>query len=104
MSATLDPQLKRALAERIRYYNELGIYDFYRREAPVDGAGIGPESSASTTIREIQPEQRDQMTPRTKAAVAVPIEEAELFEVANPRPESRVADPAKALRIIREDL
>ena len=31
MSPTLDPQLKRALADRIRYYNELGIYDFYRR-------------------------------------------------------------------------
>src|SRR6266853_2357163 len=32
MSRTLDPQLRRALTERIRYYNELGIYDFYRRE------------------------------------------------------------------------
>ncbi len=32
MTITLDPQLKRALADRIRYYNELGIYDFYRRE------------------------------------------------------------------------
>ena len=32
MSPTLDPQLKRALADRIRYYNELGIYDFYRRD------------------------------------------------------------------------
>jgi uracil-DNA glycosylase family 4 len=29
----LTPQLKRALADRIRYYNELGIYDFYRRES-----------------------------------------------------------------------
>jgi uracil-DNA glycosylase len=28
----LDSQLKRALADRIRYYNELGIYDFYRRQ------------------------------------------------------------------------
>ena len=34
MPSTLDPQLKRALAERIRYYNELGIYDFYRRDSP----------------------------------------------------------------------
>jgi uracil-DNA glycosylase family 4 len=30
----LTPQLKRALADRLRYYNELGIYDFYRRESP----------------------------------------------------------------------
>src|SRR5882762_11450008 len=28
----LDPELRRELANRIRYYNELGIYDFYRRE------------------------------------------------------------------------
>lgn len=32
MPRTIDPQLRRALTERIRYYNELGIYDFYRRE------------------------------------------------------------------------
>ena len=32
MSRPLDPQLRRALTERIRYYNELGIYDFYRRK------------------------------------------------------------------------
>ena len=35
MAGVLDPQLKRALAERVRYYNELGIYDFYRREPAV---------------------------------------------------------------------
>ena len=28
-----NPDLRHALAERVRYYNELGIYDFYRREA-----------------------------------------------------------------------
>jgi uracil-DNA glycosylase family 4 len=31
MSSTLDPQLRRALADRVRYYNDLGIYDFYRK-------------------------------------------------------------------------
>jgi uracil-DNA glycosylase family 4 len=30
----LDPQMRRGLTDRIRYYNELGIYDFYRRQAP----------------------------------------------------------------------
>jgi uracil-DNA glycosylase family 4 len=29
----LTPQLKRALIDRLRYYNELGIYDFYHRES-----------------------------------------------------------------------
>ena len=32
MASTLDPELRRALADRVRYYHELGIYDFYRRE------------------------------------------------------------------------
>jgi uracil-DNA glycosylase family 4 len=32
----LTPQLKRAVADRIRYYNDLGIYDFYRRESTED--------------------------------------------------------------------
>ena len=81
----LDPQLKRSLAERVRFYHELGIYDFYRRP-------INPE---------LQPEQREDM-PRSQAAVAVPIQEEDLF--AGPKPESRIADPAKSLRIIREDL
>jgi len=31
MPRTLDPELRSALAARIRYYNEMGIYDFYRR-------------------------------------------------------------------------
>ena len=31
MPEPLDPQTRRALAERLRYYNDLGIYDFYRR-------------------------------------------------------------------------
>jgi uracil-DNA glycosylase len=29
----LTPQLKRALTDRIRYYYDLGIYDFYRRDS-----------------------------------------------------------------------
>ena len=62
MPRTLDPQLKSALAERIRYYRELGIYDFYQR--PVAGPTV--ESS-----QELQLESRDDMTPKSKAAVAV---------------------------------
>jgi uracil-DNA glycosylase family 4 len=44
MSRTLDPQLRRALTERIRYYNELGIYDFYRHE-PIAELPHEPEAS-----------------------------------------------------------
>ena len=36
VSMPIDPQLKRALTDRIRYYNELGIYDFYRRQTKLE--------------------------------------------------------------------
>ncbi len=97
MPEILDPQLKRDLSERIRYYNEMGIYDFYRRN-PVDDIPLA-------TTPEIHPEQRDLMTPRAKAAVTAPlVTETELFEIANPRSESGVTDPVQALRLIREDI
>ncbi|MGH9500522.1 MAG: uracil-DNA glycosylase [Terriglobales bacterium] len=88
MPRTLNPQLKRDLTERVRYYRELGIYDLYRR--PVVEAG---------SLHEFQPETRDEMTPKSKAAVAVV--EHDLSVV--PKPEA-TTDPAAALRIIREDL
>jgi len=104
MPNILDTQLKRALSERIRYYNELGIYDFYRREPALDNVSA-LEAITVATPPEIQSEQRDLMTPRAKAAVAVPVvTEEDLFEVANPKPELRVTDPAQALQLIREDL
>jgi uracil-DNA glycosylase family 4 len=95
MPRTLDPQLKRDLTERVRYYRELGIYDLYRR--PVDGPTL--ESS-----QELQPESRDEMTLKSKAAVAVAVSSTEdnLFVV--PKPEAGTTDPATALRLIREDL
>jgi uracil-DNA glycosylase len=77
MPTLLDPQLKRALADRIRYYNELGIYDFYRRQP-------------STPT-----EQRESMTPRVRTqpspspAIATP---------------ARSLDSATALTLIREDI
>ncbi len=86
MPRTLDPQLKRVLAERIRYYNELGIYDFYRR-------------MPSEAVTLIQPEQREEM-PRARATAVVDEE----THTPKARPESGVSDPVEALKIIREDL
>jgi uracil-DNA glycosylase len=98
MPRILDPELRRALAARIRYYNEMGIYDFYRR--PITTAESAP---TALVIQEIQPESREAMTPRKAAAVSVTVEE-NIFEVLAPKPEQGVSDPAKALKIIREDL
>jgi DNA polymerase len=90
------------LAERVRYYNELGIYDFYRREPAI----ADPSTTQDAEIHEsssIQPEQRGLMTPRSKATTAVQMEE-NIFEVATPKAESGITDPVLALRLIREDL
>jgi uracil-DNA glycosylase family 4 len=104
MPPTLDPELRRALADRIRYYNELGIYDFYRREPSGSRAGDVMTPVALATP-EIQPESGEEMSPRKAAAVAVPVAvEENIFEVLAPKPEQRVSDPVKALKIIREDL
>jgi uracil-DNA glycosylase family 4 len=99
MPDILDPQLKRDLFERIRYYNELGIYDFYRREPSLANFS----ATGLVTTSEIQPQQREEMTPRSKA-VAVPVPEDDLLEVTDAKPDSSVSDPVQALRLIREDL
>jgi uracil-DNA glycosylase family 4 len=102
MPEILNPQLKRDLSERIRYYNEMGIYDFYRRQPTVLTLDL-IEDAVSLENSAIHPEQRDLMTPRSKAAIAAPVKE-NIFEVANPKPESGVTDPVQALHLIREDL
>jgi len=103
MDLISNPNLRRALAERVRYYNELGIYDFYRREgnaAPTESASveIGPKITTSP-----QPELREEMSPRKSSVVATTAEEG-IFEILNPKPEHGGSDPIAALRLIREDL
>jgi uracil-DNA glycosylase family 4 len=95
MADVLNPQLKRALGERVRYYNELGIYDFYRRD-PVEATPIPMQDAL------VQPEQREEMTHRSKAATAMPVVPDEGLSVTSV--ESAVTDPGHALRLIREDL
>jgi uracil-DNA glycosylase family 4 len=98
MPSILDPQLRRALADRLRYYHELGIYDFYRRGPLVPEAAV-IDAVSSTTI---QPELREEMAARKSAVVTVAEENS--FEVLPPKPEFGIADPIAALKIIREDL
>jgi uracil-DNA glycosylase len=101
MPRSLSPDLRRALAERIRYYNELGIYDFYHRE-PISAVAEAEAETALTPLTVIQPEQREEMSPRTAAVAAKGTAEENMFEVM--APEVAVADSAKALKLIREDL
>jgi uracil-DNA glycosylase len=106
MARVVDSEVRRALAERIRYYHELGIYDFYRREASPSADTVIDAAPSALFSAEVsnQPEQREEMSPR-KVAVAMPCAvEENMFEVIASLPEAGVADPAKALKLIREDL
>jgi uracil-DNA glycosylase family 4 len=103
MPRMLDPQLKRALAERIRFYHELGIDDFYRRDggaAELRSAGqVG--TPGPTPTEPTQTEERMDFIP-TRTALSVVTVEEDMFTAR--KPESGVSDPVEALRIIREDL
>jgi DNA polymerase len=104
MSLTLDPDLRRALAERVRYCHEMGIYDFYRREARVsEGAIVESSIPAVDDLSSTSHEQREEMAAKKSAAVAKVASE-NILEVLTPKPEHSVSDPIAALKLIREDL
>ena len=100
MASVLDPNLKRALADRIRFYNELGIYDFYQRE-PVEN--VKSEGSGASTDSVLRNEEREEMTPRAKT-IAPATRTENIFRAAVSGAESTVAHPLQALQLIREDI
>ena len=87
MSRRLTPEQARALADRVSYYRDLGIHDFYRRVGSAD-------SIAETLVADdvIEPLQADSEPILPKARTDAKF------------PEASIKDPAAALRIIREDL
>lgn len=94
MPRNLDPKLRRALAERIRFYNDLGIYDFYRR---------GVTALDSIEHSDTQPEHGENLA-LTKTALAVLEEGKGTLEATDRKHDFNIVDPAQALRAIREDL
>jgi len=101
MPHTLDPSLRRALAERVRYCHEMGIYDFYRRE-PRDSESLAVAAEVDVMSSTSQ-EMREEMAAR-KPAVVAKVAEEDIFETLTPKPEHGIADPIAALQLIREDL
>ncbi len=93
MAQTLDPELRRALAERVRYCHEMGIYDFYRRESTATGG-------VSSAV--VESEIREEMAAR-KSAVVPAIAATNLVAITSTA-ESGIIDPIAALKLIREDL
>ena len=79
MPKALDPDTRRAVADRIRYYNDLGIYDFYRRAGSAE---------AAPAVLEQDPEP----APFETMTRPIPVES------------KKPADRVSALRLIREDI
>src|ERR1700686_278236 len=102
MPSTVDPELRRALVERVRYCHEMGIYDFYRREPRLSELPDA-EVAASPIVSVYQSEVREEMAAR-KSPVVSTIAEDKTFEILSPRPEDGVTDSVTALKLIREDL
>jgi len=101
MPHTLDPDLRRALAERVRYCHEMGIYDFYRREPRVsESAAVAVEVHDPSPTSQ---EQREEMAAK-KSATAAKVADENILDVLTPKPEQGIADPIAALKLIREDL
>lgn len=98
-----NPDIRRALAARIRYYNELGIYDFYRREHDEEQLSAIQATPESQFVVTSQTEHREEMSPRRSAVVPKPPHEG-VFEILNSKAEQGVSDPVAGLKLIRDDL
>src|SRR6266446_5285308 len=102
MPHALDPDLRRALAERVRYCHEMGIYDFYRRESRVSDSATVAVDVDDPILSSTSQEQREEMAAKKSAAVVQVSDEK--LRVLTLHPEQAVADPIAALKLIREDL
>ena len=109
MTQTLSPQMKEAVAARVRYYREMGIYDFYRRDIGSAQNWIEAADQAELAVSGRVPEgnslasqfleEQDDMARKT---VAAPVASDVNLVVA--KSEKDIADPVAALKVIREDI
>jgi DNA polymerase len=86
MPKVLDSETSSAIAARLRYYRELGVYDLYRREVPAElmtQLQAEPEVAIAETQQEIPTENMPEVARRKK---------------------TEIIDRDAALRVIREDL
>jgi len=80
MPNSLDPQTKKQLAARVKYYKEMGIHDFYRQ--PVD-------PSIELELQPITETTPETVNPKPQASPALP---------------PVISDKPSALKLIREDI
>ncbi|MGB8115394.1 MAG: uracil-DNA glycosylase [Candidatus Sulfotelmatobacter sp.] len=109
----LSPEVRRALAERMRYYNDLGIYDFYLRETQAGQSQASESAVEVITAPSLSPPAESslafdselQKPMAARKSQAVPAGSVRnIIEAVAPKPEHGIADPVSALKLIREDL
>ncbi len=89
----LDPQLRQAVAARIRYFRDLGVHDFYRRAST--GTDIATESSPEPSFAENPPEMH-----RTASPAPQPVPElVPLVAASAELPASEPGAPFKPARL-----
>jgi DNA polymerase len=96
MVKVLDEQSRKAVAARVQYYRELGIYDLYRREVP-EGVTFG-----GAVVREalaVVAETVAEDAAMEAGVVEAPVEVADFEQIA-----ALLNDKAGALRVIREEI
>jgi DNA polymerase len=115
MPRLIDSATREVLAERLRFYRDLGLTDFYRREVePLAASGVAAEAAIAPGAAETQPESAQAAAART--AVEVPAQEpnysGEEPTIKTRRvfhaPEIGVVVPAEerasALQVIRDEI
>ncbi len=112
MTRALDPATRQALVERIRFYRDLGLTEFYRR--PVEGtAEVAPAPGSHPTLSPAWTGEKDGATPMENSSSALQAnffgEEPQIktrkgFHTPEVGALVAAADRAAALEVIREDL
>ncbi len=94
----MTPEKLRALNDRVNFYRDLGIYDFYRRKIDPPAGEVEPTPEKMAAIEErlgremdFRNEMREEIN-RDFERAALELEEND------------IKDPVKALQLIREDL
>ncbi|MGA3333707.1 MAG: uracil-DNA glycosylase [Terracidiphilus sp.] len=117
MPRALDPATRDALAERIRFYRDLGITDFYRRPVTeVTESAVGAESVAETARALESAGDQEAAQPLRQAEASAPaiqpnffgeepaIKTRKGFHAPEIGAEVPVEERAAALQVVREDL
>jgi DNA polymerase len=91
----LTPDQKRAIAARVNYYRDLGIYDLYQRATDV---ARPPSAGNQHRVAHAPSRVHDEVVARAPSPANAAIEPEIVADI------TAGIDPADALRIIREDL